>query len=167
MIDSILSKQSFDIIPVNEANQSSSSINNQNSFDWLNWMKRLNCWISAGAEAEGANNLFFSFQFLQLLKKWRKERLMSGRARAGCLFFSFFSIQQSNSIKMFDWLQLNEEKKGRTAQPQQHNNQHSINFMKLNWIGWLVGCPARFVEFKEFKRRSPRPFNKIDSINFN
>ena len=56
-------------------------------------------------------------------------------ARAGCLFFSFFSIQQSNSIKNIDWLQLNEEKKGRTAQP-------TLKFMKIEF-GWLAGGLAR------------------------
>ena len=56
------------------------------------------------------------------------------------------------------------------------NPQIKLNFFNLNWWGLIDGwwrkrekekAAARFVEFKEFKRRSPRPFNKIDSINFN
>ena len=60
-----------------------------------------------------------------------KLNVFISRGGAGCLFFSFFSIQQSNSIKMFDWLQLNEEKKGRTAQPTKRssNNQFSIELL--------------------------------------
>ena len=71
-------------------------------------------------------------------------------ARAGCLFFSFFSIQQSNSIKNIDWLQLNEEKKGRTAQPTKPAAAlpflqfHSTLLIEMKKEGWTacLGQPA-------------------------
>ena len=59
-------------------------------------------------------------------------------ARAGCLFFSFFSIQQSNSIKNIDWLQLNEEKKGRTAQPTKPAATTSTNQFKKSKLFWFI-----------------------------
>ena len=71
---------------------------------------------------------------------------------AGCLFFSFFSIQQSNSIKMFDWLQLNEEKKGRTAQPTKRSSNNinkPIQEIKIILIYWLelMSWTARLAAF--------------------
>ena len=88
-------------------------------------------------------------------------------ARAGCLFFSFFSIQQSNSIKNIDWLQLNEEKKGRTAQPTKRSSNNinkPIQEIKIILIYWL--------ELMCWTARLGRPaggklFNKlIQSINW-